>query len=326
MGVLRVFVIIGVGVISALIIREINTGGGLTVLIALIGVLAFLTPVLHWGESFVAHDMAFRLLAEMRIDMYNQLDKLAPAYLVRRRSGDIVSSVTSDVEVIEVFFAHTIAPAFVAVTVPLAVLGAMAAIHWPLALILLPFLTLVAIAPFRARGGLDKVGHEARQQLGEVNAHMVDSVQGIREVLAFDQGGNKLDEVTDNQRIFGFYRLRFLKYVTLQKVFSELAMGLGGLTVLGSGAIFVRQGSLDANLLPMLSIIALLSFLPVSEVTQVARELADTLGASRRVFAVHDEPVTVTDGVGINVPYEDKMGPPNSGMPPFPTAPTSLKR
>ena len=308
LGVLRVFVIIGVGVISALIIREINTGGGLTVLIALIGVLAFLTPVLHWGESFVAHDMAFRLLAEMRIDMYNQLDKLAPAYLVRRRSGDIVSSVTSDVEVIEVFFAHTIAPAFVAVTVPLAVLGTMAAIYWPLALILLPFLTLVAIAPFRARGGLDKVGHEARQQLGEVNAHMVDSVQGIREVLAFDQGGNTLDEVTDNQRIFGFYRLRFLRYVTLQKVFSELAMGLGGLTVLGSGAIFVRQGSLDANLLPMLSITALLSFLPVSEVAQVARELADTLGASRRVFAVHDEPVTVTDGVGINVPYEDKNG------------------
>ena len=113
--------------------------------------------------------------------MYEKLDPLSPAYLVRRRSGDIVGLVTSDIETVEYFFAHTIAPAFVAVTVPGAVLVTLAIFQWPLAIILLPFLFLVALTPFYANKTLDRVASRSRQQLGEINAHMVDSVQGMRE-------------------------------------------------------------------------------------------------------------------------------------------------
>ena len=85
----------------------------------------------------------------------------------------------------EYFFAHTIAPAFVAVTVPGAVLVTLAIFQWPLAIILLPFLFLVALTPFYANKTLDRVASRSRQQLGEINAHMVDSVQGMREIVAF---------------------------------------------------------------------------------------------------------------------------------------------
>ena len=207
--------------------------------------------------------------------------------------------VTADIETIEFFFAHTIAPAFVALVVPLAVLVTVAAIQWPLALLLLVFLAFVAYTPFQARNKLDRLGFESREQLGEVNAHMVDGVQGIREIVAFGQESRRLDEVERNHREFGEYRLRFLKHLSAQRILIEMANGLGGLSVLAAGAYFESRGDLSADILPLLTIIALSSFIPVSEVAQVAKQLADTLGSSRRLFAVHDEPVPVTDGPGV---------------------------
>ena len=299
LGVLRIAVLIGIGVVGALIVRQLVQGGGLTAPVVVLGILAALTPLLHWWESWVSHDMAFRLLAEMRIDMFNKLDRLAPAYLARRRSGDIISLVTADIETVEFFFAHTIAPAFVALIVPLAVLVAVAAIQWQLALLLLAFLAFVAYTPFQARKTLDRLGFESREQLGEVNAHMVDGVQGIREIVAFGQESYRLDEVERNHREFGEFRLRFLKHLSAQRILIEMANGLGGLSVLAAGAYFESRGELSPEILPLLTIIALSSFIPVSEVAQVAKQLADTLGSSRRLFAVHDEPVPVTDGPGV---------------------------
>ena len=310
LGVLRIFVLIGVGVAGALIVRQValGEGGDLTALIAALGVMAVLTPILHWSESWVAHDMAFRLLAEMRIDMYNKLDPLSPAYLVRRRSGDIVAIVTSDIEMVEYFFAHTIAPAFVAVTVPGAVLIVLAIFQWPLALVLLPFLLWVGLTPFFANKSLDRVVSQSREQLGEINAHMIDSVQGMREIVAFNREPARLDEVSHNQRVYAHQRLRFLKQLTLQRVLIETAIGLGGITVLGLGTYFVTQGDLAGTLLPLLSLIALSSFIPVSEVVQTGKQLADTLACSRRVFSVHDEPVPITDGPGVPLSTNGAQG------------------
>ncbi len=308
LGILRVFVLIGIGVTGALIVRQVALGEEFGLLLVVLGVMAVLTPLLHWAESWVSHDMAFRLLAEMRIAMYEKLDPLSPAYLVRRRSGDIVGLVTSDIETVEYFFAHTIAPAFVAVTVPGAVLVTLAIFQWPLALILLPFLFLVALTPFYANKTLDRVASRSRQQLGEINAHMVDSVQGMREIVAFGHEEQRLAEVQENQRKFAAYRITFFKHLTLQKVAIEVCIGLGGIAVLGAGAYFATQGNLTGTLLPLLSLIALSSFIPVSEVAQVGKQLADTLGSSRRVFAVHDEPVPVQDGRGVHEPRQAEHG------------------
>jgi ATP-binding cassette subfamily B protein len=121
------------------------------------------------------------LLAEMRIDMYHKLEPLAPAYMVRRRSGDLVSIVGGDIETVEYFFAHTITPAFVAVLVPAGVLVTLAIISWPMALALSPFLLAVAVSPFIAQKRSERLGTELRHQLGEVHAHMVDSIQGLRD-------------------------------------------------------------------------------------------------------------------------------------------------
>src|SRR5262249_12855151 len=92
LGVTRVVALIGVGVLSALIVQALKRGspwGGLLVALAVVAPMAGL---LHWLESWLAHDMAFRLLTHMRLDLFRKLDALAPAYLVRRRSGGLVTA------------------------------------------------------------------------------------------------------------------------------------------------------------------------------------------------------------------------------------------
>ena len=115
------------------------------------GIFVPLAAFFTWAESWMAHDLAYRLRAEMRVDVYNKLEPLAPAYMVWRRSGDLISVVGGDGELVEFFFAHTITPAFVAVLIPAAVLAVLAIISWQLALVLSPFLLAVAVSSFFAQ-------------------------------------------------------------------------------------------------------------------------------------------------------------------------------
>ena len=295
-GIGHVTAVIGIGVVSALIVGRVAKGLDYHTTLTLLGVLIPLAAVLHYLESWLAHDLAYRLLAEMRVHVYEVLDRLAPAYLYRRRSGDLVSLVTADVETVELFFAHTIAPGFVAIMVPGTVLTLVAYFAWPLALVLLPFLLLVALSPLLAGRQQDRLGHELRAQLGEVNAYTVDSVQGLKEIVAFLHGPQQLAALRAYGERLNQVRLRFLNHLSFTHVFVEALMGTGGLVVMTVGALLVTRGTLEASVLPLLTLLALASFIPVSEIARIGKELADSLASARRIFAVEDEPVPVTDG------------------------------
>src|SRR5262249_22390784 len=161
LGVARVLALIGVGVLSALVVRAVKSGAPVGRLLAALLVVAPLAGILHWVESWLAHDMAYRLLADMRLDMFRKLDALAPAYLTRRRTGDLVGAATHDIELIEYFFAHTITPAFVAILVPAGVMITLGAFGWPLAIVLLPFLAYAGLTPVLARARIDRLGSRA---------------------------------------------------------------------------------------------------------------------------------------------------------------------
>jgi len=301
LGVLRVVAFIGIGVLSALIVLALKNHepyGGLAIALA---ILAPLSGLLHWLESWLAHDMAFRLLAEMRIDAFRKLDALAPAYLTRRRTGDLMALATHDIELVEYFFAHTVAPAFVAILVPAVVVAALATANGWLAVALVPFLLAVGLSPFLMRKRVDKLGSEAREAAGELGAFAVDSVQGLGEIVAFQQEnlrGDKLDQLS--QRHISL-RLPFFSELTLQHAILEVLTGLGGLAVVVVGAVLSTQGALDPGLLPLMTILAMAAFLPVSEIAQIGRQLADTLGATRRVYALANEPIPVRDGPGVPI-------------------------
>jgi thiol reductant ABC exporter CydC subunit len=302
LGVARVAALIGVGLVSSLVVRAVKHGaptGGLLVALALVAPLAGL---LHWLESWLAHDMAYRLLADMRLDMFKTLDALAPAYFTRRRAGDLVGVATHDIELIEYFFAHTVTPAFVAILVPTAVLVTLGTFGWPLAAAVLPFLAWAGASPFLARRRIDRLGSRAREVSGELNAHAVDTVQGLGEIVAFQRVRARGDEFAARARAYFEARNPYLADLSRQTAWQEIATGLGGLAVIATGAALAMAGRLDPAILPLLVLLAMSAFVPVWEIAQVGRQLADTLGAARRVHAVHREPVVVRDGPGLASP------------------------
>lgn len=299
LGIARVAALIGVGTLSALTVRAVKRDEPVAALLLGLAAVALLAGVLHWLESWLAHDMAYRILNEMRLEVFRKLDALAPAYLVQHRTGDLVSVATQDVELIEYFFAHTITPAFVAVFVPVVVLGVLAGFGWPMALVLLPFLVYAGLSPLLGRARIDRLGARARAVSGDLNAHAVDSIQGLAEIIAFQHVRARGEAFAAKASEYLDARMPFLHDLTLQAALHEVVTGLGGLAVLAMGGILAGQGRLDAGMLPVLTLLALSAFVPLWEIAQVGRQLADTLGATRRLHAIHTAPVAVTDGPGV---------------------------
>jgi len=299
LGVARVTALIGVGVLSALVVRAVKRGEPAGALLVGLFAVAPLAGILHWVESWLAHDVAYRLLTDMRLAVFHKLDALAPAYLTRRRTGDLATVATHDVELIEYFFAHTVTPALVAILVPTAVLVTLGAFAWPLALVLVPFLAYTALIPILGRARIDRLSSRAREASGDLTAHVVDTVQGLAEIVAYGSVTAWGEALGVKARRFFSLRLPFLGDLALQTALQETATGFGGLAVIAVGAWLAHQGRIDAGALPLLTLLALSAFVPLWEVAQVGRQLADTLGAARRIHAVESEPVPVMDGPGV---------------------------
>ena len=303
-GVGRVAAFIGVGVMGALIVAAVKQGSPYDALLILLALLAPLAGVLHWLESWLAHDMAYRLLATMRAALFAKLDALAPAYLLRRRSGDLVGLATQDVETVEYFYAHTVAPALVALLVPATVLATLAALAWPTALALLPFLLYVGLAPLFLRRRIDRLGALSREGLGRMTAHIADTIQGLSELVAFQALARRRASFMELVRAYHGVRLDFFRDLSRQAALLEVLTGLGGLAVALGGALLASEGSLAPTLPPLLTLLAVAAFLPVSEIANVGRQLADTFASARRLQAVESEPVTVKDGSAMPAPLQ----------------------
>ncbi|MED5518560.1 MAG: ABC transporter ATP-binding protein, partial [Pseudomonadota bacterium] len=287
------------GICSALTIFALKNGTPFEGYLWALAALAPLAGLLHWFESWIAHDMAFRLLAEMRIAYFRKLDQLAPAYLVRRRTGDLMAIATHDIELVEYFFAHTVAPAFVALVAPAAILAVLASYSPWLAGVLLPFLVIVGCSPVLFRKGVDRLGARAREAAGELGAHAVDSVQGLGEIIAFQQETARGDAFDRLGAAHVRLRLPFFNELTWQQTSLEVMTGFGALAVAVTGGWLAAHGAVDSGILPLLTLLALAAFLPVSEIAQIGRQLADTLGSTRRVYSIQAEHVAVTDGAGV---------------------------
>jgi ATP-binding cassette subfamily C protein CydCD len=182
--------------------------------------------------------------------------------------------------------------------VPAGVLITLAIISWPVALVLSPFLLLVAVSPLIAQKRSEGLATELRHELGDIHAHMVDSIQGLREISAFGQGPSRTQEMVRDAWQYAHIQLRLLKERAFQVSFIEAMTALGGLAVLVTGIWFLLQGGITRPQLILAVVLSVSAFAPISDIARTMKQLVETLAASRRVFAVHDEPVPVVDGPG----------------------------
>lgn len=301
-GLLHALAVVGLGVASAILVGRVATGGDIDPWRWILAALVPLVALVSWLDVWLAHDLAYRLLTELRVRLYQALDRLAPAYLFRRRSGDLLSTATGDIELIELFYAHTIVPSMLAIVVPGGVLVTLGVIDIRLAFALLPFLILATVTPLIGNRGLERAGDDQRKTAGHVNAHMVDSIQGLRTIAAFGQGNVRTAEIHVNSLRLGELRRRFLRHQSIQIGAIESITAFGSLAVLTTGAWLVGDGDLRRTALPVATILAASAFGPVASIAIVAKELMQTVGASRRYFEIEDTPAGVEDGPGVALP------------------------
>jgi ABC-type multidrug transport system fused ATPase/permease subunit len=255
-----------------------------------------------WLESYVAHDMAFRILVDVRARIYDALERLTPAYLLERRSGDLGAAALGDVETLEVFFAHYLSPLTVACIVPPAALLALGLVHPLLPAVLLPVLVLVATVPTWLRGRAAGQGRRLRARVGEVNAHVVDAIQGLREVVSFGQGRRQLAELDRQGVLLRDAQVAHAKRASAEQAAVDALIAAGMLAVLAAAGALVAAGAVRPALFPAAVILASFAFGPVADATYVARELSVVAAAGERILTLLRARPAVSDRPGARAP------------------------
>jgi ATP-binding cassette subfamily B protein len=290
--------VVGIPVTGALIISRVATGHGFGDIAPYLFTLAGLTiakPLFGWAEQWLTHRASYGVLAALRADAYSSLEPLAPAYTLERRSGDLVAMVMADIEVLEVFYSHTIVPAIVTLVVPVTIVIVLAGIAPQAAAVLVPALILVVALPILGRRWGDGLARVARAKQGNVNAHLVDSIQGMRELVAFGRGEHRAAEIHDMSIDLGNVQRRSSRLTGLVRGGTEMLLALGGLAVLATAISLVADGSIDRFRLPLILMLSFAALGSVVGVAAVFGNLSNVVAAGGRYFAVVDQPVLVVE-------------------------------
>ena len=259
--------------------------------------LSLLKGLARYLEQFAGHFVAFHSLAMLRNYFYDQLEPQAPAGTDRLDSGDIMNRVTKDIDRVEVFFAHTLTPVTTAIIVPiLSVVWMGSAVSWTLAAVLAPFLLIVgAVIPFLGSGSTARAARELREARGAIAAHVTDSVQGVREVLAFGAQERREAEMSAIEKRISSGLGTQGRWIALRRGLNQAAVALGIVTV----AMVVGSNVLAETLtLPQAGLalgIAMGSFGPVLAVEEFAADLDQAFASAARVFAITDRAPAVAD-------------------------------
>lgn len=280
----------GVGIVA--IDRSANVL--LPVFIAMV-VIALVKGIARYLEHFAGHLVAFRALALLRNYFFQRLEPQAPAAVEGKRSGDLLSRVTKDVDRVEVFFAHTLVPAAAAVIVPVVTTGWLGLfISWWSVLALAPFLVVVGlIVPQAGRAKAEHGARTMRAGRGAVAQHVTDSVNGVREVLAFGAQRQRLDELERIDDEIGTGLDEVGLWVSVRRGVNSVLVGCAVAMQLVVLTPMVVDGSLDWVQLAVALAVALGSFAAVLAVEDFAADLDQALASARRIFTVTDSPPLV---------------------------------
>lgn len=268
-------------------------------------VLSLVKGVLRYLEQFTGHAVAFRALAMLRVDFYDRLAPQSPAGVLSRRTGDLVNRATKDVDRVEVFFAHTLVPAVSAVVVPVVVLVVLATGYDPvLALVLLPFLVVVgAVVPGWGRSPSAAAATRVRAARGRLAQLVTESLQGVREVLAFGAAGRRRAEARDVAAEVDAGLAGLATWTARRRAANSVLMVGAVVTVALVGAARVGSGALDWPAYAVAVVLALAVFTPVLAVEDVAPDLEQAFAAARRIWRITDAaPATTSPADPVRLP------------------------
>ena len=256
---------------------------------------ALLRAVLRYGEQTCGHYIAFKLLAILRDKVFLTLRRLAPAKLEGRGRGDLISMITGDIELLEVFYAHTIAPVCIAAVVSAVMAGLIAGFHPALGVLAAAYLTVGVVIPLAsARLGRGS-GMAARNSMGALSSYYLESLRGIRETLQFGQDGCRAQQIDEKTEQLNALQGKI-------KHHESVAASWAGAAVMGFTLAMLAAGEALRVPFPTLLLTTVMqsaSFGPVLALANLSRAMDQTLAAGERVLSLLEEaPETedVTEG------------------------------
>ena len=270
-------------------------------ILAALVILAVLRGVLHYIEQYCNHFIAFKLLAMIRHKVFAALRKLCPAKLEGRDRGNLISIITTDIELLEVFYAHTISPVAIAVLTSLAMVCFIGSYHpLPGILALAAYLIVGAALPLwnGKRGGTK--GMEFRMEFGDLNSFILDALRGLDETIQYGQGEQRKEQMSRRSRSLGELQKDLSKMEASQRALTNLVILVSSFAMLFLALHLYRSGQTGFDTVVICTIAMMGSFGPVVALSSLSNNLNQTLASGERVLSIlEEEPQVreVEDGV-----------------------------
>ena len=271
---------------------HLSFSGILTALI----VLAVARGVLRYLEQMSGHYIAFKLLALLRDKVFSSLRRLAFVKLQDKQAGQLVSLVTNDIELLEVFYAHTIAPimiAFFTSAILLLVFGHLSG--WFVLVALAAYLTVGVILPIITTKLAREDGRRYRELVGEMNDFFLDSVRGMKEIQLFGYVKQRLDEIQQRSQKIDTAFERIKDQEAKVRVYTEVAVSVFNIIMLFTGLILFSLDKIDFSAFLIGVILLMSSYGPVIALSNLSSNLLQTLASGERVLSLLAEEPELKD-------------------------------
>lgn len=299
LGVLGFLCAIGIPVISVMAILQISgmyPHFPLEYLLVILLSMAILRGVLHYGEQAANHYIAFKLLAIIRDRVYTALRRLAPAKLDGQDKGNLISLITNDVELLEVFYAHTISPVVIAFFTSLILLKFFAHLH-PIAMLiaLVAYITMAIVIPFYVHHQGHDIGQKNRDEIGNMSSFLLESYRGLSTLFQYHAGQKRLEDMMKKSDDIEQLQGRMKKIEAKQTVVSQLLISFSAMVMFVVMFMLYSQGEISVYRVIMAVVLMLSSFGPVMALSNLANNLLSTLSSGRRVMSLLEEEALIPE-------------------------------
>ena len=260
-----------------------------TIIIVMI-VIAVLRGILHYVEQYCNHFIAFKLLAIIRHKVFASLRKLCPAKLEGRDKGNLISIITTDIELLEVFYAHTISPIAIATLTSIIMVIFIGRYHWLAGLLALTAYLIVGVAipMWNGKRGSQK-GMEFRTSFGELNSFVLDSLRGLDETIQYGQGEKRKEQMTGQSKNLAGMQESLSKMEGSQRSFTNMVILLASFGMLALTIWLYDKGAMGFEGILTCTIAMMGSFGPVVALSSLSNNLNQTLASGERVLSLLEE-------------------------------------
>ena len=267
-----------------------DTPIGITAIWVCLVLFALLRAVLRYTEQRTNHYIAFTLLAIIRDKVFQALRKLCPAKLEGRDKGDLISLITSDVELLEVFYAHTISPICIAFLVELAMVIFIGSYHWSLGLLALcAFVSVGVILPLIISKRSGNTGDEIRAQSGELAAYVLENIRGLDETVQYGNGMQRMDGMNRKTQQLTENQGKLNKLTGFNLALANTFILVFDIAMLLLSAHLYSKGITDFSgfIIPLIALMS--SYGPVSALANLGTTLQSTIASGGRVLDIIEE-------------------------------------